>query len=155
MWGADGFRFEGSVLAEVVGDRDYAAHREELRLPVLQGPVPDVSRSCVAEKRDRGLVRFGLFRVVDDGAGDCLRRQGEYEDGSHGDQERGRAELQRRVCPSMAERRYVAPLAVEPALNLLQDRTVAGTRLIAPVLTSRDSVAPRLMNKDHQRLPAG
>src|SRR3954464_8605505 len=60
---SDRLGFGGSTRAQVDRQRRERAHGEELRLPVLQRPVPEVRGPDVLPQRQRGLVMVELLRV--------------------------------------------------------------------------------------------
>ena len=67
-----------------------APDREELGLPVLQRPAPEVRRHHVLGPADGGLTVLGALGVEDHDTGQGLRQPGQYEDRSHHQQQRVR-----------------------------------------------------------------
>src|SRR3954471_19264314 len=85
--GSDGLGFGRPALAQVDRQRPERADREELRLPVLQGAVPEVRRAHVLPQRQRRLLVVELLRVVVDPPGDRLREPRRQPDRQHRDQQ--------------------------------------------------------------------
>src|ERR1044072_61545 len=76
--GADGLARGRPALAQVDGEDPHRADREQLRLPVLQRPLPEVRARQVLAPGDRALPMLGLLLVEDDADRDRLadpRRQ--------------------------------------------------------------------------------
>jgi nitrite reductase/ring-hydroxylating ferredoxin subunit len=85
---ADRFRLRRPALAQEDRERHHAAHREQLRLPVLQRAVPEVCGQQVLAERDRRKTVLLLLRAVHDRARESLQQPGGDEDGAHGERER-------------------------------------------------------------------
>src|SRR4051794_4442391 len=85
---ADGLGLWRATLTQPDREDDHRRDGEELRLPVLQGPVPELRAARVLPEAQRRLVVVELVGVVDDAAGDELGEPRPDPDGRHDEDQR-------------------------------------------------------------------
>src|SRR3954471_9508755 len=90
--GPHGLGLRRSTLPQIDRQGGERAHREELRLPVLQRPVPEVRGAQVLPQRQRRLVMVELVAVVLDAPGHGLRDPRAQPDRGHEQQQRVRVD---------------------------------------------------------------
>src|SRR3954468_23760436 len=91
---ADGLGLRRAALTQPDREDDHRRDGEELRLPVLQRPVPELRAARVLPEVQRRLVVVELVGVVDDAAGDELGEPGPDPDGRHDQHQRVRVQAE-------------------------------------------------------------